>query len=376
LIWAAAARFVSRQVGERVWVDEGTFLLMVVHRTIGEGTSAMCSEPCASFFEAHFDDSGGRAMLVSPADEAASFNLDAPLNHGASTFEKLSMQLMPLSKAPLAEGQSSNPEEDVPLNAHGCATVLNDGRVLLRHGSDDKLDEPRSAPPMPHPGPVVEVSPEQGARKTLMLSPHVQNSPERVGLSSPWHPVEQIGSACAQIPCHFEQPSPEPVCREIYRVPSSTNEEVRLSGNRTRDLPQVLHSALGLNTAPAGCSIVNKRFGSSFKAVAQPLQAGGTVPWEAANAQEESEFLHQLVGMQQTQMIELQRQISDLHSLVAGMASRQSFDLTRTSQVRDAPNIESQCGVGAAPIPATLNPARPSTKVTRQRWPGDGMQMR
>merc|ERR1719272_1253204 len=88
--------------------------------------------------------------------------------------------------------------------------------------------------------------------------------------------------------------------------------------------------------------------GNYFKRTSQPLQGNGLAPQRNSSSLEENEFLRQLLGMQQTQMVTMQHQIHDLHSLVAGMASRSSFESSRMDVAAEAAHNQSVCRVASA----------------------------
>lgn len=412
VIWAAAARFVhSRRVGERVWVDDGTFLLLVAHRISAERAAEANMEVCASFFEAHYDDSGGNAMLVAPAESAATFNLDTLTSQGSASCKQLPVRLMPMSEAPFMEDQPSNPEEDVPLNALGRAAVFNPG-IPLRSSTDSitkppsdcnerlpgyevvqklrnsdgkvdltNLEEPRSIPPRQHPGPAKvavqkhvakaearTVSPiypsspllpprlQPGLSETssvrtadaVTLSHEYPRSPERVECSSSWHAVERTSGAPNQESIKEELNSPKQVSRASNAFASRSCEIVRLS-DTNRELPQLLQAALGpYSPSPLIEDTLKSSIGDRRKEVTQPVQGLGTTMY--GGTLDETKFLRDLVGMQQVQMMELQRQVSDLHSLVTGMASRRSCDLQQTSTPGGSSQITAELGATSGTV--------------------------
>ncbi|CAK0908864.1 unnamed protein product, partial [Prorocentrum cordatum] len=70
LVWAAAARFVhSPHVGERVWIEDATFLVMIVHRCTPHGPGGAAASASASFFEAKYACPAAKGALVAPAGE-------------------------------------------------------------------------------------------------------------------------------------------------------------------------------------------------------------------------------------------------------------------------------------------------------------------
>merc|ERR1712166_1380047 len=103
------------------------------------------------------------------------------------------------------------------------------------------------------------------------MTPAYPRSPERVGCSSSLQD-ERFSSG--------------------YRADGLVQaDEVRLSGS-TRELPQVLHDALGLDSDAIGRATINSSFASASKLVDQPLQGTATGP---ASSPEENDFLREMV---------------------------------------------------------------------------------
>lgn len=137
------------------------------------------------------------------------------------------------------------------------------------------------------------------------------DSPERVNCTQPPRAVEETGVNVGETP---SRSSP-------HRQSGGSREEVRLSDS-CKDLPSILQHALGLQDSQVTQQTNHVR----------GLDSG--LPLQTVTPQE-NQFLRDLVNMQQAQMVELQRQISDLHSLVAGIASR---NLVGPAQTATMPN--------------------------------------
>jgi hypothetical protein len=317
LVWAAAARYVhSSRAGERVWVEDNTFLLFVVHHVAADG-SPDNAEVCPSFFEAKYDDSGGEALLAAPADAAACFNVDA--SHSNDIFEPFTVRRLLMSEAEFLEEASHNPEE-VPLcsNAPWLQPLQASTEKLVAN-----FEQPRSIPPRPYPTPVQNSlvqgyprSPVQSSRKfpAAIASPGDRNSPERVAsLSS--RDAQQTSDA-SRLPTHMELASKlQGVTTGKYR---DCNEHDRTSENGKEPPARVSLASWTLPSPVDSCTAASGFFrNAQHENKIQPA---------------EDDSLRQLVTMQQRQMLELQRQISDLTSMVAGMANRSTAHEHRPSK--------------------------------------------
>jgi hypothetical protein len=277
-------------------------------------------------------------MLVAPAESPVPFNLDASPSSGR---DELPVRLMPMSDAPFVEDQPLNPEEEIPLSDLERVAVLNPVQPLrslnLRYSNDNPftreeeqplcksndmadltnyLEEPRSMPPRPHPGPRKVMAQEDNAKIAApMPSPAYSSSP------------------AGQHRLHMGPADVNPQLRSPERVDqrevsifnaSQSLEKVRLS-ETSRELPQLLQSAFDPRSAPIDGAL-NSSFGGGMKAATQAAQAQGIAVLGGAYNPDETKFLRDLVGMQHVQMMELQKQISDLHGLVTGMTNQRSSD--------------------------------------------------
>merc|ERR1711935_1111235 len=112
-----------------------------------------------------------------------------------------------------------------------------------------------------------------------------------------------------------------------------------------------LQSALGPYSAPIE-GTMKSSFSSGTKDVTQPGQGLGASLHGGPYNPDETKFLRELVGMQQVQMMELQRQISDLHSLVTGMANQRSSGLHQADTSGGSSQITAEHGATVGAVPA------------------------
>jgi len=333
LVWEAAARFVhSSRIVERVWVTHRTCLVMVVHNTASlesgdPDVPKVSARACCSFFEAVYDDSVGDGILVAPAMEAQNLDVDGPSGDPL----RLSVRMQPLADSIAGVGAPENPEEDVPpegalalvdrplatrqMNVEQECTVSSAPRQLPAvfsspvprspvqtqgyYNVDDLRvsvsEEPRCAPPTPHSWRLAD-GPEIVACQHDMSSPGKARPVDDDFL---WSSTGSAGST--------RKPAwlcPVNLFEETHRLPQAPV-VTDLPMSRLSNIPaqhvEKLRQACGSEHTPAP-SHANQPQASS----------------------DEAACLRQLVSMQQMQLFEMQRQMADLHKLVAGMALPQA----------------------------------------------------
>merc|ERR1712046_409921 len=103
--------------------------------------------------------------------------------------------------------------------------------------------------------PGINARPEGGSGEGRTTSPNYPRSPERVDCIASWHAVEQTVGAPRQGDREVEQTSPVQICRQL-RIEQATKslEKVQFS-ETSRELPQLLQSALAPHSTSAGKSL-------------------------------------------------------------------------------------------------------------------------
>jgi len=343
IVWAAASRFVqSKRIGERVWVGDKTFLIMVVHHTACDGHSSADRQTCSSFFEAQYSDTANQKVLLAPADGPQAFSIDLPLTFGSDTcsLQPLSVRSVPLTDVVHAGRRSENPEEDVPERVRpswtSCQGLYADPArtPCLRDSKTDmlfaNLEKPRAMPPRPHPGPgQFSMGGLAQTQNTLSLvNPQPPNSPERSGGRefASRQPLEHVVPALEntqEVKNSFQELDGSTHRRDLASIAntlagSAGIDELRLS-NAARDLQKMSYTAPSPSALPLE-SCPTSALGTRLEDVMRGRAAFGSKLEKAAVQPDGDENLRKLVTMQQVQLTEMQRQISDLHALVAGMA--------------------------------------------------------
>jgi len=284
-VWAAAARFVHhRHIRERVWVEESTFLLMVVHGEIGRD-SPNPSGIQFSFFELRHDSSSAEAVVLAAVDNDGSLQVPAA-NMPWLYLETYAVELTELSAATRC---SENPEVVVPQDKQP-SSFTQERLHLQAVRSDDsprlstnfRMEQPRALPE-PHPQAFPEV--QLPAAEHLAVS-HLRGAG---GLATGWAPIRGDKSWLSS-----------GTAGAVAEVRNSKASDGRSSRNN-----QIQGSA----ETPGHSQ-------TSFL----PFSRGQSASQEALVVSEEQASLRRLVGQQQDQLNELQQKLSDMHQLLVGLA--------------------------------------------------------
>lgn len=296
LVWTAAARYVhNSHLKERVWVDEATFLVMVVHSSAAPAQHAggdfhSRENICLSFFESRYEEQDAHAAYLSPADEAAAFDADASSEAAAEGWCNLSVRSVSLAAAAWSN-RSENPEEDVPPRGPSRSGHVQPSRsdffkfahAMPPASLTSSLELPRTAAPRPHPGLGRREEREQAAQAmaTLEAVPSESQSPLAPHMAAP---------------------------RQWQRPQAPLPEDVPgLSGFGR-------HCRVRGDSAAANRAVEPERAG-----IAEVDASWQQFPLRPAPAKQDSDgaALLRLVGLQQAELSEMKQQISSLHALVS-----------------------------------------------------------
>eukprot|EP00928_Gymnodinium_smaydae_P013658 TRINITY_DN14969_c0_g1_i2.p1 TRINITY_DN14969_c0_g1~~TRINITY_DN14969_c0_g1_i2.p1 ORF type:complete len:999 (+),score=111.04 TRINITY_DN14969_c0_g1_i2:126-3122(+) len=295
LVWSAAARFVDcPDIAERVWVAERTFLVLVLHYNEGE------KGVCCSYFEARYEDDSTETVLVAPAAEAQRFPVHE--SDGSVSVHHLSVDVLSAGDIiPAGARRSENPEDDIPPDGVLGAEARGQARPRDSYHREQQQSAASRVPASRDVGSTsVEslfvISPHDEPR---VAPPRPQPSPERASTdaSALRAAVEEARSSHASV-----------TSRTGYSLPSVAHARNALCNSVTSSVSVERPSTSVRLPSDAGISEVRRS--------AQHRSSGldAALPDDAAS-------LHRLVGMQQTQLLEMQRQLGDLHQLVAKLAS-------------------------------------------------------
>lgn len=387
LIWAACARFLrSLRLAERVWIEDRTFLVMAVHRTAAEPAEvAQGHRVCLSFFEATADaPSPSDAVFVAPSDGTCTFDIDGCAANDSASAQSLTVKLASVEETLPGAGEPENPEEDVPPPHIGATPPQ---RTYARQCEDKDLrrssesvagvvasmEQPRAAPPRPHPGPaaatkVAKNAPPASPADSTKQHRHCSSfptSPEHAGAQGPAVSMrrnEKPGTDGCPLRRSAESDAVgggrswgrggpgtagagQPGCIDDVRLSTSSFASsgrappapYRAPRNqatttwRSEPGTELLMDApppfpfgepgteeTASNTAQLPGALYSQR--GSFTS----HQFGGDAPMKperGARESDETAMLRQLVSMQQAQMLQMQQQLSSLHSMVAGLAA-------------------------------------------------------
>mmetsp|Transcript_60671 Transcript_60671/g.141357 ORF Transcript_60671/g.141357 Transcript_60671/m.141357 type:complete len:844 (+) Transcript_60671:47-2578(+) len=296
LIWTASARFAqSQSVGEHVWVDDATFLVMVVHRCGG------VDDTCLSFFEARQSELAEERALLAPADGALA--VPADLNASGGERLQLSTRVVALTEVPSA-GHSENPEEDVPPCGLTLGPVHNAQIPQVSpqaRGSSNSHTIVKAAEPLTNKA----RTPCSSSSGTLDSTEHIE---AKVGPRlQRWGRSPSPGRAAASGTEASCTVGPGGACKlpprhTLKRWMSPAPEDVSPYGD-------------AVATGHRLWSSVGERF----------VDPDTAAPERSVPAEDEQAALRKLVSMQQAQLSEMQQQLTALHDLVANLVSRVQF---------------------------------------------------
>ncbi|CAE8641851.1 unnamed protein product, partial [Polarella glacialis] len=320
-LWAAAARYIHhRRVGERVWVEDSTFLLMAVH-------SDMSSTRGLSFFELRYECTGDFGAYIG----SGSHSLGSSVRAGdISDGPWIQVPMCPAElrdiRLAATPAQAENPEVDIPLDDRSTAAHKprpwpeSHGREALHHLQDGvgstasrstfdfsprlslnfRMEQPRDRPPEPHPG-----LQSRSYRPASLVSKGSQ-PPGPLQATAP-HVADSLDTNLD-------------LCRSDDTFLSGLHSSSRIEAVRDRSLgmrqevatEQRLKDSWGAQPADHLAGFLPPFKGKGLAGIGLQPSAPSTVRSSLDQAS-----LLRLVGSQQSQLTDMQQQLSNMHLLIS-----------------------------------------------------------